>query len=235
MLLHSERSLRSAAFAPRTLRRGEESLLSFSPRIVIPTLLQPLPNLSSRPERPDLFLRAAFWRVGPHFGASGRAARFVRPARFAGMEGSRHNHRVLPPSSFFEFRSSTLAPRSPLPDRRSLIATLLHSPFPLAQIALQYIVLRHIPRTQPASVTIPTGGSNTGYLIVQEDSHDSAAPPALSRFAHFSLFHRSLYCGLQERQSCSAASAPPPPPVPQSPRPRSAPIAPPSRRANPCV
>src|SRR5208337_1286779 len=136
----------------------------------------------------------------PHFGASGRAARFVRPVRFAGMKGSRHSHRVLPPSSLFEFRSSSFAPPSPFPDRSSLISFLL------SPIALQYIVLRHIPRTQPASVTIPTGGSNTGYLTVQEDSHDSAAPPALSRFAHSSMFRRTFYYRLQEAH-CSAASA----------------------------
>jgi hypothetical protein len=47
----------------------------------------------------------------PHFGASGR-----------GVEGSQHNHRVLPPSSVFAFRFLSFPFRIPPPDRRSLIA-----------------------------------------------------------------------------------------------------------------
>ncbi len=67
----------------------------------------------------------------------------------AAVEGSRHNPSVLPRFSNFP---------SPSPDRCSPIT------FPLAPIALQYIALRHIPRTQPAGGTISLGGSNTGYL-----------------------------------------------------------------------
>src|SRR5208337_1773817 len=33
-----------------------------------PPLFRPKPELSSRPERPDCFFRAAFWRVGPRSG-----------------------------------------------------------------------------------------------------------------------------------------------------------------------
>src|SRR5208283_53589 len=90
--------------------------------------------------------------------------------------------------------------------RQSVMSTPPDSPFFFAAAALEYIVLRHIPRTQPASGTISAGGSNTGYLIVQEDSHDSAAPPALSRFAHSSMFRRTFHYRLQEAH-CSAASA----------------------------
>jgi hypothetical protein len=84
----------------------------------------------------------------PNCGASDRIARFARPVRFAGVEGSRHNHRVLPPSSLFEFRPSSFAPRSPLPDRGSLISdrhALRFHFLPRPNRAITYRITTYLP------------------------------------------------------------------------------------------
>jgi hypothetical protein len=51
--------------------------------------------------------------LAPVFGASGRA-----------VEGSRHNHFVLALNSLLEFRFSSVAFRTSLPDRWSLISDI---------------------------------------------------------------------------------------------------------------
>src|SRR5208337_4846611 len=50
----------------------------------------------------------------PPFGASGRAARFVRPVRFAGVEGSWHPPTAASTFTLLLFHSFTLKPNHPI-------------------------------------------------------------------------------------------------------------------------